>query len=71
MIDLEGYYDGITADESFNMRVRNCRKLMSVINKQISNLKKEQKKEKRNWGYSGSMAYVQEKLESIYEAFEG
>lgn len=66
MIDLEGYHEGITADESFNMRMRNCRALMKEINKGLTQMKADQKTDKRSWGHSGSMSYIQEKLEEIH-----
>lgn len=71
MIELKEYKQYMTADESFNMRVENCRKLMTAIGKKITEIKTEQRKEKKNWSYSASMGYVQEKLEEIYQFLYG
>jgi hypothetical protein len=60
-----------TANESYQKRVKEARTLLSDIGKLITKHAAKQKKEPRNWGYSGSMGNVIEELKNIKEFLNG
>jgi len=64
MEKLSVYKASMTENECFEMRVDNCRKLLSAIGKEVT--KEKNSKNKKDWSCAGSMNHVQEILENAY-----
>jgi uncharacterized coiled-coil DUF342 family protein len=69
-IDEELLKESESAQNMFNMRFEEFKQKMDNINIAINNLKDEYQSNLRNWGYVGSMGYVNETLDNILEHLE-
>lgn len=60
-----------SADKAFNRNLTAVYTAMKRIDAEVGKMAKEQKKEKKNYGFAGSMSYVREELENILSFLKG
>ncbi|MBX7047485.1 MAG: hypothetical protein K1X86_16785 [Ignavibacteria bacterium] len=58
------------ADERYQYLKSKVNEKMKLINAILKNFDKDQKKHNRDYGFAGSMSYIEETLDNIIEGFE-
>ena len=59
--------ESLSAQESFNNRYAEFKQKITDINWSVNKMREEYRSDLRNWGYSGSMGYINEQLDNILE----
>ncbi|MCK9417393.1 hypothetical protein M0Q97_12205 [Candidatus Dojkabacteria bacterium] len=59
-----------SAQDMFNLRIKEFEQKMNDIKLAVYNMKEDYQSNLRNWGYAGSMGYINEQLDNILQHLE-
>jgi hypothetical protein len=59
-----------SAQKLFNMRLEEFERNMDNVNSAVNNLKDKYQSNLKNWGYAGSLGYINEQLNNILQHIE-
>jgi hypothetical protein len=62
---------GSGAEKAYDQRVKSCREKIKRVTDVLNKDEKEFKKDLKDWGYVGSLGYVEEQLDEILKFMKG
>lgn len=54
-----------SAQDAFNLKFKEFEEKLDIVKLAVNNMKEDYQSNLRNWGYAGSMGYVNEQLDDI------
>jgi hypothetical protein len=59
-----------SAQDAFNLNFKEFEEKMDIVKLAVNNMKEDYQSNLRNWGYAGSMGYINEQLDNILQHLE-